>query len=118
MTMDTYGHLFPRGDDRAELAAAEAEAAQSGAEEAARLAKLRRSMDEVEEEERRVRLEDIKRRVAEAKRWRGQQQQSAADEYGRSHKRVKTVEIGVEQEAEDDTDLMTELDGMFTWQRQ
>jgi integrase len=23
MTMDTYGHLFPRGDDRAELAAGE-----------------------------------------------------------------------------------------------
>jgi integrase len=23
MTMDTYGHLFPRGDDTAELAAAE-----------------------------------------------------------------------------------------------
>jgi len=23
MTMDTYGHLFPRGDDSAELAAAE-----------------------------------------------------------------------------------------------
>jgi integrase len=23
MTMDTYGHLFPRGDDGAELAAAE-----------------------------------------------------------------------------------------------
>jgi integrase len=23
MTMDVYGHLFPRGDDRAELAAAE-----------------------------------------------------------------------------------------------
>jgi integrase len=23
MTMDTYGHLFPRGDDHAELAAAE-----------------------------------------------------------------------------------------------
>jgi integrase len=23
MTMDTYGHLFPRGDDSAEMAAAE-----------------------------------------------------------------------------------------------
>jgi hypothetical protein len=23
MTMDTYGHLFPRGDDYAEMAAAE-----------------------------------------------------------------------------------------------
>jgi len=23
MTLDRYGHLFPRGDDRAELAAAE-----------------------------------------------------------------------------------------------
>lgn len=107
----------------AELAAAEAELEGSSAEEASRLAGMRRSMDEVEEDDRRQRLDDIKRRVAEAKRKRDERHvQLRAEESEVSHKKRKGAQDSASgrdvAEMEDDSDLMAELDDMFTWRKQ
>ena len=106
----------------AELAAAEAETAESSAEEASRLATMRRSMDEAVEDDRRQRLDDIKRRVAEGKRRRDEEAlQTRADKCEAQEKR-RRAEPGVSRreaaETGDDGDLLAELDDMFTWRKQ
>jgi len=107
----------------AELAVAEEEARVRSKEEEGRLARMRRDVDEIEDEERKQRLEDIKQRVAEAKRKREeqQQQQTTVEEGALSSKKRKTSKQTIAasvQEEEEDGDLMTELDGMFDWRRQ
>ena len=110
----------------AELAVAEAEAKERSTEEEGRLARMRRDMEQGEDDDRKQRLDSIKQRVAEAKRKRTllQQQRPPAeggDTAKQSRPKKRKAETADRLSVEDtgnDNDLMAELDGMFDWRRQ
>ena len=81
---------------------------------------MRRDVDESEEDDRKQRLDDIKQRVAEAKRKREEQQQQRAEATATKKQRKRSEQDGGghvakqdTDEADDNIDLMAELDGMF-----